>query len=62
MALGFRDWEEGRQLDIAIIAALSFAAALLLPLLGVLFFGRRRLFRLFLGIQNPTALGVIPYN
>eukprot|EP00439_Symbiodinium_sp_Y106_P078280 s77_g17.t1 len=46
MALGFRDWEEGRQLDIAIIAALSFAAALLLPLLGVLFFGRRRLFRL----------------
>lgn len=46
MALGFRDWEEGRQLDIAIIAALSFAVVLLLPLLGVLFFGRRRLFRL----------------
>ena len=46
MALGFRDWEEGRQLDIAIVAALSFAVGLLLPLLGVLFFGRRRLFRL----------------
>eukprot|EP00434_Breviolum_minutum_P019392 symbB.v1.2.017098.t1/scaffold1319.1/size197804/3 len=45
MALGHKQFEEGRQLDIAIGAATAFSAVLLLPLLVVFALGRKRLFK-----------------
>ncbi|CAK9008614.1 unnamed protein product, partial [Durusdinium trenchii] len=45
LALGHKEWEEGRHKDIAIVAAATFSAALLLPLLLVLVVGRKVLFQ-----------------
>ncbi|CAE7681032.1 unnamed protein product [Symbiodinium pilosum] len=45
LAMGMKQWEEGRQVDIAIAAAAGMAASTLIPLLGVLVVGRERLFK-----------------
>lgn len=44
LSLGHKQWEEGRQLDVAIGAASVFAVIVLIPLLIVFLLGRQRLF------------------
>lgn len=44
LALGHKEWEEGRQVDIAIVAAMSFAFLILFPMLFAIWVGQRRLF------------------
>lgn len=45
LALGHKEWEEGRQEDIAIVAAMGFASLILLPMLCATLVGQRRLFQ-----------------
>ena len=44
LSLGDKEWEEGRQLDVAIGASLVFAVLVLIPLMAVSMIGRKRLF------------------
>eukprot|EP00913_Durusdinium_trenchii_P018522 g17404.t1 len=44
LATGHKEWEEGRQLDVAIAAAVAFAVLILIPLFIVLAVGRQKMF------------------
>jgi len=45
LALDYKEWEEGRQEDIAIVSALGFSFLIVLPMVFAVLFGKRHLFQ-----------------